>query len=664
MRSRRRPRDRRRTFPPSRGWRAWFSSVRQSLSRRRQASRERASQAARADTQYHRLKAHHERFLAAFRDRESGNLRRMQAFTTQPEAALQTALRRLALEGPDSDAWVAIARARLESGQASAGLEAAAEAVRLGQIPAAALAAMAEHAAQAAPVARIFKAEHLPPDELGELFQTMRGWPNHRVLRHLLLHELFHRVEDHEERARLTELGGLLPDGSRAELEAAVAEAWREMAGQPTFWDSDTVLPQEVWLHDTLYDWAPALQARLPNPDDALVGWTSGVRFTQRPAAFDAGSGWARRRCRQYLLGKDPGAPQSAPQALPLLRRLHSEGWRLVGFEVLAEAWPSPGGSGDARLGDLLGAARRFGSAARRARCLFRVSGLLQAADAGPAAACWDEARQALDRLPPDRQLEVLPAAVAGCLGARQGAELERLLAWLTRLDAEGAVAALLGALTAPDSPERARLIETLTAGDAAARPAVAYLLSWERGDLPAQAAALEVGWASPTEASAVPWASLALATCRASQADDAALLSELAATFGRRCRRGDAAAAAPWLAFTVRSEQLDGRPDAPASRPVLTEAAMLQGDALDAAIVAIAACSDGAGPGWLRAVEESFLRRLERTGASAAMGGPQLDMLLETLAHAQVAARVRGWMDGYTAGVEAWLARQPPAGP
>jgi len=545
MRSRRSQRNRSRSFPPSRGWRAWLGSLQRSASRRRQAWRERASLVARAETQDQRLRAHHERFRAAWRDREAAHLRREQAVGSQPDTALRNGLRRLALEGPQSDAWIAVARARLEAGQGTAGLEAAAEAVRLGLLPPAALAAMAAGAGHASPIARIFRAERLSAGELGELYQALRGWPEHRVLRHVLLRELFDRVTDHEEQVRLAERTATLHDGSRTDLEAAVRDAWRDLAGQPTIWDADTVAPQDVWLYDAPYDWAPALQCRLSLASGMSAEAAAGVRFTQRPAAFDSGAAWSRRRCRQYLLGKDPTAPQAAPQALPLLRRLHSEAWRLVGFECLAEAWPPPG-----------------------------------------------------DGAPADLRIGDLPAAQL---------------------------------------------------------PEVAYLLAYDAGDLRWQASLLTAGWDARGERPGVPWTSLVLATARSARAAEAAVLRDLATAFGRRFRRGDAAAAAPWLMGMVRSEQLDGRPAAPAAQPLLTELATLQGEALDAAIVALAACTDGAAPGWLRAVEEAFLRRLERSGAAAAMSPAQLDMLLETLAHAQVAARVTAWMDDYRAAVAAW---------
>lgn len=653
---RRTPRSQRRSFPPPQGWRAWFGRLQQWSFRRR---RERSSRTASALAQRERLEAHHQRFLAAWSTVEIGNLRRELAHLRAPDRARRLAVRLLALEGPQSDGWVALARAQLEGGQVSAGLWAAAEAVRVGLLPAEELAAMAAGTSHAETLSRVFSAAQLPPAELGKLFQSLRGWPGHRVLRHVLLTALFSRVQDEEERSRLTELTATLPDDGSAELEHAVAEAWVQMAGRPAPADFDTVPPATVWLHDAPYDWAPVLRSRLPQPAESETTSPVGVRVAARPGAFDCDTDWPRRRCRAYLLGQGGPAALASPPTR-YLQRLHSEDWRLVGLECVAEAWsPASAPTWRQGLSDLLAAARRFGEPVRRARALYHVSALMQLDEPAGAWRLWDEAAELLASLPGRSVPPALPAAVAAILrvaGAGHEAagrrELDRLLELLDAADSEAVVAAILGTIPAPESAVRTTALERLAALPAADHPAAGYLLAWERRDLAAQVAPLRAGWGQPA---AAPWPALAIATARAATTADELLLAELAAAAEGWYKAGDPLACGPWLVSRVRAEQLGGRPAAPGALALLPELAGLRGPALDHALVALAACADGAAPGWWRAVEEAFLRRLSRPGPAGPLSPSQLDLLIEILAHSQITARVGAWLAAYDDAVAAW---------
>ena len=609
------------------------------------------------ESQFYRLRAQHQRFLAAWRDNEIANLRRQRSQVAQPEAALRSSVRRLALEGPDSGAWLAISRAQFEAGQWSAGLDAAAEAVRVGLLEPAALAAVADRGPAWA-VAKVFRADTLAPSELGELYHSLRSWPSGQVLRHVLLRALFQRVRDDEEQTRLAEQPALPSDNEDA-LGAVVREAWRELSEQPAKLDSETVPAHEAWLHAAPYDWAPALQALLP---PSTTG-ADGVRFAQRSAAFDAEVAWARRRCGHYLLRGDITDPQAVPRALQDLRGLHSEPWRMVGFETLAAAWPSPSTADTGRWGhELVGAARRFGDPVRRARCLYAAGALVMPYDPRQGAVCWQQARDILSRNQPERAARILPAAMGAALrAASDGAETpadDELTVLLTRLQLDGdgpqCAHALLGALPAPDGERRQRVLDTIASLPAAEQPQVAFLLAMARRDLGTMADCLVWGW--PTAADGAPWLAMALATGRMATFGDVEAVRRLAEWFLKANDSAGQPAVAAATMLAVRAERLEGRPDAPRAQPLLKPLANLQDEQLDAAILALGACSDGAGAGWLRAVETAFLQRLEHARPGAPMSLPHFEMLLEILAQAQIEARVREWLDEYRAAVERWM--------
>lgn len=567
--------------------------------------------------------------------------------------ALARARRLIGLEGPNSAAWLDLARVLVEGGQGDEALRCAAEAVRCGaaeadlldQLAAALLPAQppADGAPQAAALVwRCFRPARLDRRQLGAVYRDLAEPHHPLVLRGALARQLFGRLDDPEEAARQRER--LAGEAIGAEAPRWLPEVWLGMPISADWYLDRVEVPQPAWLD------------RLPPSWRTLKG-------------LDPPTSGEPPRLQSFLL------PLVQPHAYAALLDQLARSKRPEELVPSLLVW--------------LEEEARLPAAAPAARLLeYHLHGHLAvvAGDPATAWAFWQEALALVPELSGPSRWCALALIAASALRAPDDAGGDGVLADLlhaARTEAEAAHSLLQAAAGAPATGRRERVLDEYRQGRLGDDVHSRFLLAWHDGDAATMAAAVlrcgaptdddEDGWLSPLDMAtpAGPGRS-AVGEPSPSPRDWLPYL------FAERCGPGDEPALRQVVAAMLQPGPYGGPADAAVAvaltcahrlgmlgdRDGWAQAAQLlrhlrdgrgwPSATVEAALTTVA--TDGS-PAWLGSVEKGLLALLRRpVGAADYRFGTTLEDLLWTLAAAHVSAQTANWVERYESEVGRWL--------
>lgn len=650
------------------------------------------------DQLHHRLQQVHVAFAPESLRAEEERLRR--ALRQTPSRSGWARL--LAIDGPDSDAWLGLARAWLAQGEVEPGLRCAAEAYRVGQASAHELGllaqpclglvtdlspALAEGQPAAATLAAV-RADQLSPGELAALYRVLDEPLLPPTLRLVLTQLAYACTADREELARRREhwreepgddpdLLRWLRDGlhgyqggaaaattsnARPWLEA-VPPRWRQALGlggghQPVVVRHREALPvYAVMNHTDLGPLADALIGVRAEPVEGRLGADLAPELLARQLECRF---WPRSvRSRAVLT-----------DALQSLAALNSPPHLAAGLVVLARALAEETDPWLLELRDeVLKLARGLPPDANAAVALHAAGLAHSSVHPAQAAELWEQAARLARKQEPGLRRELLGRFVSDWLAllddpaaaAQHGPLLSNAAeAACEARDADVLLDALLAVTARPATRLREAVLQRLASGEHKLDARGRFLLAWAADDLDAACDAARQLWTkSPAPDQSWEWTACALA--QRAQPGEQRGLGRLVNWLKGQAAKRDSAAIAGWLVCGYALDRIEDREARPEAQAALDALMRLDPTSQRLPLTALRATFENPDSRWLATVEKALLRRMHDLQSAARLSAGDLaaiESVVGVLAPARVEAHLAGWMRRYEAGLRLWRER------